>query len=57
MEKKDLKISFNKNGTGSLTTKIALPKKWTDKMNITLEEREIEVYFNEETKEITIRKK
>lgn len=57
MEKKDLKISFNKNGTGSLTPKIALPKKWTDKMNITLEEREIEVYFNEETKEITIRKK
>ena len=57
MEKKDLKISFNKNGNGSLTPKIALPKKWTDKMNITLEERDIEVYFNEETKEITIRKK
>lgn len=57
MEKKDLKISFNKNGNGSLTPKIALPKKWTDKMNITLEERDIEVYFNEEAKEITIRKK
>ena len=57
MEKRDLKISFNKNGNGSLTPKIALPKKWTDKMNITLEERDIEVYFNEETKEITIRKK
>lgn len=57
MEKKDLKISFNKNGNGSLTPKVALPKKWTDKMDITLEEREIQVCFNEDTKEIIIKKK
>ncbi len=57
MEKRDLKISFNKNGTGSFTPKISLPKKWIDKMNLTQEEREIEVCFNEDTKEITIRKK
>lgn len=57
MEKRDLKISFNKNGTGSFTPKISLPKKWIDKMNLTQEEREIEVCFNEEAKEITIRKK
>lgn len=57
METKYLKISFNKNGNGSLTPKVALPKKWTDKMNITLEEREIEVQFREDINEIIIRKK
>lgn len=57
MEKKTLKISFNKNGTGSLTPKLALPKKWTDEMGITIEEREIEVQFDKETKEIKIKKK
>ena len=57
MEKRDLKISFNKNGTGSFTPKISLPKKWIDKMNITPDERQVEVEFVEETGEIIIRKK
>lgn len=57
MEKRLLKVSFNKSGTGGLTPKISLPKKWTDKMDITLEEREIEVEFREDTKEIIIKKK
>lgn len=56
-EKKILKISFNKSGSGGLTPKIALPKKWTDKMKLTLEEREIEVEFRESEEEIIIRKK
>lgn len=57
MEKRILKISFNKSGTGGLTPKIALPKKWTDKMEITLEDREIEVYFDEDARQIIIKKK
>lgn len=57
MEERILKISFNKSGTGGLTPKVSLPKKWTDKMDITLEEREIQVRFNEDTKEIIIKKK
>ncbi len=57
MEKRDLNIAFYKSGSGCISTRITLPKKWIEKMEISLEEREVEVVFNEDTKEITIRKK
>ena len=57
MEKRDLNISFGKSGAGNLTPRLTLPKKWIDKMNITPDERQVEVEFIEETGEIIIRKK
>ena len=57
MEKRDLNIAFYKSGSGSISTRITLPKKWIEKMEISLEEREVEVVFNDDIKEITIRKK
>ena len=57
MNKRILKISFGKSGSGGVTTKISIPKSVLDKMGVTQEEREVELEFNETTKEITIRKK
>lgn len=57
MEKRDLTISFSKSGAGNFSPKLTLPKKWTDKMGISQEERQVEVEFKEDTKEIIIRKK
>ena len=57
MEKRELNISFGKSGAGNLTPRLTLPKKWIDKMNITQDERQVEVEFNENTNEIIIRKR
>ena len=50
---------FNKSGgtasKGSYSPKISLPKSWVDEMGITLEEREVNVTFEDKT--ITIKKK
>lgn len=56
MEKREVKISFHKAGNG-LGTKLTLPMPWLRKMGVTSESREVEIIFNEETREITIRKK
>lgn len=50
MENRILKISFNKSGRGTYTPKLALPAMFINKMGITKEEREIEIFFNEEKK-------
>ncbi|WP_317412659.1 AbrB/MazE/SpoVT family DNA-binding domain-containing protein [Clostridium baratii] len=55
MEKRELKISFNKSGRGSITPKMTLPAVWIKEMGINIENREVEVVF--ENKEIIIRKK
>lgn len=57
MEKRILKVSFFKSGSGSISPKLNLPKTFLDKIGISQEEREVEVEVNEETQEITIRKK
>ncbi|WP_443864302.1 AbrB/MazE/SpoVT family DNA-binding domain-containing protein [Fusobacterium ulcerans] len=57
MEKRDLNISFSKSGAGNLTPRISLPKKWIDKMGLSQEERAVEVFFDESTNEIIIKKK
>ena len=57
MEKRDLKISFGKSGSGSISPKLSIPKSFLDKIGITQEEREIEIEVNEDTQEIIIRKK
>lgn len=57
MKKRELNIAFYKSGSGSISTRITLPKKWIDEMGINPEERKVEVEYNEDTKEITIKKK
>ena len=56
MEERILKINFNKSGSGSYTPKLALPATFINKMGITKEEREIKIIFDEEKKEIILKK-
>ena len=35
MEKRDLKISFGKSGSGSISPKLSIPKSFLDKIGIT----------------------
>ena len=57
MEKRTLKISFGKSGNGGVNPKLSIPKSFLDKMNITQDEREVEMLFDEEKMSITIIKK
>ncbi|MGL5710280.1 MAG: AbrB/MazE/SpoVT family DNA-binding domain-containing protein [Cetobacterium sp.] len=57
MEKRELKISFFKGGSGSVSAKASIPKKWLDILKISQEEREIDLILDEEKEEIIIRKK
>lgn len=56
MEKRKLKILFNKDGYGNYSTKISLPKLWIQDMNLSLEKREVLVSYDKEKKEINIKK-
>ena len=56
MDKRILKISFGKTGTGNVNTKLSVPKKILEDMQVTQEEREVEIEYNKEKKEIIIRK-
>lgn len=56
MEKRSLKISFSKAGTG-MGAKLTLPIPVLRKLGITQEEREVELTFDEERQVIEIRKK
>lgn len=55
-EKRELNVSFYKAGNG-IGTRMTLPKPWLSKMGVTKEEKKVELIFDEETKEILIRKK
>ena len=57
MKKRDLKISFGKSGSGSISPKLSIPKTFLDKIGVNQEEREIEIEVNEDTQELIIRKK
>lgn len=54
MEKRQINMMFQKGGSGSVTTRLAIPKSWVDKMGVTQEEREVVVEFDGER--ITVRK-
>lgn len=56
MEKRILKIQFSKGGSGSISPRISIPKSWIDKLDISEQEREVKVLFDEEKKEIIIKK-
>ncbi|SCI75718.1 Uncharacterised protein [uncultured Clostridium sp.] len=54
-ETRDLKITFTKGGSGSTTCKLGIPTKWVKELNITPEERDVEVTLSEDR--IIIKKK
>lgn len=56
-EKRDLNVMFAKSGSGSITSRLTIPIAWVKEMNITKDDRTVEVTFNEESKTITIKKK
>ena len=47
MEKRPLRIIFNKSGGSGMTTRLTLPKKWIDEMGITPEKREVNAIFED----------
>lgn len=57
MEKRNMNISFTRSGSGSISPRITLPKSYLDKLNITQDERMVELILDEEKQEIIIRKK
>lgn len=54
MKTTDLKIQFNKSGSGSLTPRVTLPASWIEELNITSENREVIVTLLDDS--IVIRK-
>ena len=56
MEKRDLNVSFYKAGNG-VSARLNLPKKWMNSMNITPEEKQITLEFDEEKQIIILKKK
>ena len=47
-EIRNLNIVFARSGSGSYYTKINLPKKWIDEMNLSIENRSVKVSFDGE---------
>ena len=45
-ESRQLKVSFNKSGSGSISSSVRLPISWLKEMDISKEDREVEVIFN-----------
>ena len=56
MEARTLKVIFGKDGRGSTNSKITLPISWLKDMGVNPENREVSVDYNEEKKEIIIKK-
>lgn len=56
-EKRTLRVMFNKSGSGSITTKIAIPKSFIEFLGVSNENREVLVELDKKNKKITITKK
>jgi hypothetical protein len=54
MEERQIKVTYNKSGRGSLTPKITLPMSWIKQMSLSEDDREVIISFD--GKEIKIRK-
>ncbi len=55
-EIRTVKMIFNKDGHGSLSTRISIPKSWADKLGFSVENREAEIMFDDEKECIVIKK-
>lgn len=56
MEKRELNISFGKAGTGK-SARLVIPIPWLRKLEITEDEREVYLIFDEEKKQLIIKKR
>ena len=54
IEQRELNVSFGKNGQGTTTTRLAIPKKFFEKIGISEENRKVYVKLYQDR--ITIRK-
>lgn len=52
--KRILNIIFNKSGSGSINTKISIPKDWVNTMGIHQENKQVIATFDEDKKQIII---
>lgn len=57
MEKRVLKVSFAKGGSGSVSPRTTIPKTWLDALKITQDERDIELILDVEKEQIILKKK
>jgi len=55
-EIRTVKMIFNKDGHGSLSTRISIPKSWADKLGFSQDKREAEIVFDDEKQCIIIKK-
>lgn len=49
-----LNVMFSKAGSGSISSKMALPKDWINNMGLSPENRQVIAIFDEEKNSITI---
>ena len=56
MEERKLNVSYSKSGSGSLTSRIAIPIVDLRKMGVTPENREVTYIFDEKNQQIIIKK-
>ena len=56
-ERRDLKITFGKSGSGSISPRLSLPKKFLDALEISQESRDIIVELDKEKERLIIKKK
>ena len=49
-----LNVMFQKSGSGSVSTRISLPKEWLNDMGLTAENRQVKAVFDEEQNTIYI---
>lgn len=56
MEERRMNVIFTKGGSGSVTTKLTIPKKWVDQLGITKESRGVVLKFDEVAEKIMIEK-
>ena len=57
MESRSVRMMFQKGGSGSISTRLALPKSWIDEMGITITERSVTITFDGEKIEVRRMKK
>ncbi|MFR4478787.1 AbrB/MazE/SpoVT family DNA-binding domain-containing protein [Fusobacterium sp.] len=56
MEKRELNVSFAKAGNGK-NARVIIPIPWLRKLNITEEEKEIDLIFDENNQQLIIKKR
>lgn len=56
MESRKVNMSFFRSGEGYYSPRINVPVTWARVLEVTKEDREVEIFLNAESKEITIRK-